>query len=103
MTNNLTTTTLAPINEEELALNLHRDPMGRDEAKMRNLLMDNGTDEMGQERGSWEAYRDLGGSFILPLLKERKYDNRSIPLVYSGKAEAREWHSLTFNSRSLKS
>lgn len=87
MTNNLTTTTLAPINEEELALNLHRDPMGREEAKMRNLLMDTGTDEMGQERGSWEAYRDLGGSFILPLLKERKYDNRSIPLVYPGKGK----------------
>uniref|UniRef100_A0A914LY76 Neurotransmitter-gated ion-channel ligand-binding domain-containing protein n=1 Tax=Meloidogyne incognita TaxID=6306 RepID=A0A914LY76_MELIC len=30
-----------------------------------------------------EAFRDLGGSFITPLLKEKKYDNKSIPLVFA--------------------
>lgn len=77
-----TATTLAPINEAELAANLHSDPMQRDETSMRALL------QLLEERDAAgaEEHRDLGGSFILPLLKERKYDNRSVPLLFPGRS-----------------
>ena len=73
---------LEPINEEELALNLHQDSLHRTESELRQMLTLNATSE---RKNGTETFRDLGGSFILPLLKELKYDNKSIPLVFPGK------------------
>nr|CAD2191026.1 unnamed protein product [Meloidogyne enterolobii] len=69
------------INEEELALNLQTDSLYRNESILRDLLKNEVIGEK-EDLGS-EAFRDLGGSFITPLLKEKKYDNKSIPLVFA--------------------
>uniref|UniRef100_A0A915NDP9 Neurotransmitter-gated ion-channel ligand-binding domain-containing protein n=1 Tax=Meloidogyne javanica TaxID=6303 RepID=A0A915NDP9_MELJA len=50
-------------------------------AKMR-FTLDKAVSIKKEDLGS-EAFRDLGGSFITPLLKEKKYDNKSIPLVFA--------------------
>ncbi|KAL3094292.1 hypothetical protein niasHS_004048 [Heterodera schachtii] len=79
-----TSTTWAPINEEELAMNQHVDPLGRDRKQLLAQLIarSNNVSDEAEDDELRETYRDLGGSFILPLLKERKYDNKSVPLVF---------------------
>uniref|UniRef100_A0A914NEH9 Neurotransmitter-gated ion-channel ligand-binding domain-containing protein n=1 Tax=Meloidogyne incognita TaxID=6306 RepID=A0A914NEH9_MELIC len=81
-TTTTTTTTMEIINEEELALNLQTDSLYRNESILRDLLKNEVIGGEKEDLGS-EAFRDLGGSFITPLLKEKKYDNKSIPLVFA--------------------
>jgi hypothetical protein len=63
---------------------LHEDSLHRNESTLRQMLNGTSLDDGGTIRKDGEAFRDLGGSFILPLLKEIKYDNKSIPLVFAG-------------------